>query len=163
MCRGSCRWQPFVLRFHSLLGEIRILNQILETRILESPYLVITTTNTVFLGSFNQKTRLFGPVQTQILEPLVIGCDPVLKFRHLNYLLVKQSHLRWEVGDLCVPADVQNGEIGQLVYVGGDGFDPVAEVARWQNLIPSFPWIAPGWRAWGAIQGKEGIKFCSVA
>ena len=22
-------------------------------------------------------------------------------------------------------------------------------VARWQNLIPSFPWIAPGWRAWG--------------
>ena len=38
-----------------------------------------------------------------------------------------------------------------------------AKVARWQNLIPSFPWIAPGWRAWGAIQGKEGIKFCSVA
>ena len=38
------------------------------------------------------------------------------------------------------------------------------KVARWQNLIPSFPWIAPGWRAWGgAIQGKEGIKFCSVA
>ena len=37
------------------------------------------------------------------------------------------------------------------------------EVARWQNLIPSFPCIAPGWRAWGAIQGKEGIKFCSVA
>ena len=22
-------------------------------------------------------------------------------------------------------------------------------VARWQNLIPSFPWSAPGWRAWG--------------
>ena len=22
------------------------------------------------------------------------------------------------------------------------------KVARWQNLIPSFPWIAPGWRAW---------------
>ena len=39
-------------------------------------------------------------------------------------------------------------------------------VARWQNLIPSFPWIAPGWRArgcGGAIQGKEGITFCSVA
>ena len=36
-------------------------------------------------------------------------------------------------------------------------------VTRWQNLIPSFPWIAPGWRAWGAIQGKEGIKFCSAA
>ena len=37
-------------------------------------------------------------------------------------------------------------------------------VARWQNLIPSFPWIAPGWRAWvGAIQGKGGVEFCSVA
>ena len=23
------------------------------------------------------------------------------------------------------------------------------KVARWKNLIPSFPWIAPGWRAWG--------------
>ena len=23
------------------------------------------------------------------------------------------------------------------------------KVARWQNLIPSFPWIAPGWRAGG--------------
>ena len=22
-----------------------------------------------------------------------------------------------------------------------------AKVARWQNLIPSFPWIVPGWRA----------------
>ena len=30
------------------------------------------------------------------------------------------------------------------------------KVARWQNLILSFPWIAPGWRAWGLIQGKEG-------
>ena len=25
----------------------------------------------------------------------------------------------------------------------------VRKVARLQNLIPSFPWIAPGWRAWG--------------
>ena len=40
------------------------------------------------------------------------------------------------------------------------GARALAKVARWQNLIPSFPWIAPGWRA---IQGKEGIKFCSVA
>ena len=28
------------------------------------------------------------------------------------------------------------------------------QVGRWQNLIPSFPWIAPGWRAWGG-QSKE--------
>ena len=39
----------------------------------------------------------------------------------------------------------------------------VDKVARWQNLIPSFPWIAPMWRAGGATQGKEGIKFCSAA
>ena len=27
-------------------------------------------------------------------------------------------------------------------------------VARWQNLTPSFPWIAPGWRAWGRSPRK---------
>ena len=37
------------------------------------------------------------------------------------------------------------------------------KVAKWQNLIPCFPWIAPGWRGGGAIQGKEGIKFCHLA
>ena len=39
----------------------------------------------------------------------------------------------------------------------------VKSVARWQNLFPSFPWIAPGVEGGGAIQGKEGITFCSVA
>ena len=33
--------------------------------------------------------------------------------------------------------------------------------ATLQNLIPSFPWIAPPHALHpGAIQGKEGIKFC---
>ena len=31
---------------------------------------------------------------------------------------------------------------------------PEHKVARWQNSISSFPWIAPGGRAWGA-QSKE--------
>ena len=31
----------------------------------------------------------------------------------------------------------------------------VHSVARWQNLIPSFPWIAPGWRAWGRNPRKR--------
>ena len=31
------------------------------------------------------------------------------------------------------------------------------------NLIPSFPWIAPHALHPGAIQGKEGIKFCHLA
>ena len=31
---------------------------------------------------------------------------------------------------------------------------PAGTVARWQNLIPSFPGIAPGWRAWGRNPNK---------
>ena len=44
-------------------------------------------------------------------------------------------------GDVCVQ---QTLEVDQ----------PVTSVARWQNLISSFFW---------AIQGKEGITFCSAA
>ena len=42
---------------------------------------------------------------------------------------------------------------------------PGGKVARWQNLIPSFPWIAPGWRAWGRNprKGRDQILQCSVA
>ena len=29
--------------------------------------------------------------------------------------------------------------------------------AALQNLIPSFPWIAPGWRVWGARKGRDQI------
>ena len=35
--------------------------------------------------------------------------------------------------------------------------------AALQNLIPSSPWIAPLALHPGAIQGKEGIKFCHLA
>ena len=35
--------------------------------------------------------------------------------------------------------------------------------AALQNLIPSFPWIVPHTLHPGAIQGKEGIKFCYLA
>ena len=40
-----------------------------------------------------------------------------------------------------------------------------SSVARWQNLIPSFPWIAPGWRVWGRNprKGRDQILQCSVA
>ena len=90
----------------------------------------------------------------------------------------------WIAAVLCYNGLVFNSvNIGGSVYVNmalgvvievcmnrglfnGIGFDNdiSSMVARWQNLIPSFPLIAPGWRAWGgAIQGKEGIQFCSVA
>ena len=38
-------------------------------------------------------------------------------------------------------------------------------VARWQNLIPSFSWIAPGSRAWGLNpkKGRDQILQSSVA
>ena len=41
----------------------------------------------------------------------------------------------------------------------------VEEVARWQNLIPSFPWIALGWRAWGhnPRKGRDQILQRSLA
>ena len=45
-----------------------------------------------------------------------------------------------EVG--CIDAADASMFHGDLWQIGGT-------VARWQNLIPSFPWIAPGWRAWG--------------
>ena len=43
--------------------------------------------------------------------------------------------------------------------------EPDAKVARWQNLIPSFPWIAPGWRVWGRNprKGRDQILQRSVA
>ena len=43
--------------------------------------------------------------------------------------------------------------------------EPDAKVARWQNWIPSSPWIAPGWRAWGRNprKGRDHILERSVA
>ena len=42
---------------------------------------------------------------------------------------------------------------------------PEAKVARWQNLIPSFPWIAPEGRVWGCNprKGMDQILQGSVA
>ena len=41
----------------------------------------------------------------------------------------------------------------------------IVRAARWQNLIPSFPWIATGWRAWGRNprKGRDQILQRSVA
>ena len=46
------------------------------------------------------------------------------------------------------------GHVLAVLAVGSGGGLIVSKVARWQNLIPSFPWIAPGWRGIGA-QSKE--------
>ena len=63
--------------------------------------------------------------------------------------------------------EVGAGEEGLPVYddvVKGVGVEvavPVS-VARWQDSIPSFPWIG-AWRARGAIQGRDHILQHSVA
>ena len=51
------------------------------------------------------------------------------------------------------------------VVAADDGRRPGCKVASWQNLIPSFPWIAPGWRAWGRNprKGRDQILQRSVA
>ena len=41
------------------------------------------------------------------------------------------------------------GQFGHTSPSPSSSFFFILSVARWQNLIPSFPWIAPGWRAWG--------------
>ena len=74
------------------------------------------------------------------------------------------------LGDL---AEVHLDEVAVLGGSGGGGGvghaalppPPDARVARWQNLIPSFPWIAPGWRAWGRNprKGRDQILQRSVA
>ena len=53
---------------------------------------------------------------------------------------------------------------GRVVTCGADG-EVSGKVARWQNLIPSFPWIASGWRAWGRNprKGRDQILQRSLA
>ena len=50
-------------------------------------------------------------------------------------------------------AAASDAELDVEVIVRLSGSVPVSKVARWQNLIPSFLWIAPGWRA--SAQSKE--------
>ena len=68
------------------------------------------------------------------------------------YLFPESLGLRAEGEDvlaplLLLPTLLQLLELGPPVL----GFLIICfgiySVARWQNLIPSFPWTAPGWRA----------------
>ena len=62
-----------------------------------------------------------------------------------------------------VAVEAEAHRLGQVVRLDV-GCKKENSVARWQNLIPSFPWIAPEWREGGNNpKGKDGIKFCSVA
>ena len=69
-----------------------------------------------------------------------------------NHLL-RYTGLRYKVGSK-LPYDFIHAVGRGVVFLQspcrGPKFErPFHMVARWQNLIISFPWIAPGWRAWG--------------
>ena len=59
----------------------------------------------------------------------------------------------------CIPDKQTYQRVFVLTWTVAVLFLIQGSVARWQNLISSFPLIVPGWRA---IQEKEGIKFCNV-
>ena len=64
---------------------------------------------------------------------------------------------------LVVDVNAELGDVDHLV----DGvvrpvLDPLDDkIARWQNLIPSFPWIAPGWK--GVVTQSEERKGSNFA
>ena len=59
----------------------------------------------------------------------------------------RQQQLRlWRLLQDFQPGDGEEG-VGKAQVKGS--------VARWQHLIPSFPWIAPGWRCCGRNPRKE--------
>ena len=71
--------------------------------------------------------------------------------------------LQQRVGELADELEAESLELvllDELVEV-----DAEDKVARWQNLIPSSPWIAPGWRAWGRNprKGRDQILQRSIA
>ena len=48
---------------------------------------------------------------------------------------------------------------GALVRFRSFGGMPRVSVAKCQNLIPSFPWITPGWRAGAQSKERKGSNF----
>ena len=80
-------------------------------------------------------------------------------FTYLNAAQNEEPALVLRLGELgCErPAAVP------VVVSLGWAVHPAHKVARWQNLIPSFLSLRRGGGRGGAIQGKDGIRFCSAA
>ena len=101
--------------------------------------------------------------------------NPLKSYTNVWTPVIKKCVLKPSLTDVGVPlrrADVDGEEDRVLEDERSDGHreeeghaGPVVKVARWQNLIPSFPWIAPGWRAWGRNprEGRDQILQRSVA
>ena len=77
------------------------------------------------------------------LEVILVRLGDLLDARAADLLPIEAAHPLVADGDVAVPD----------------------KVARWENLIPSFPWIAPGWRAWGRNprKGRDQILQRCVA
>ena len=69
--------------------------------------------------------------------------------------LILYSHIRYgkvdRVKKIKDYAFVHFEDRKQAIAAMQVGRNDTTSVARWQNLIPSLPWIAPGWRAWGSV------------
>ena len=117
-----------------------------------------------------------SPVNSQPPHNITINEQPCMQFPALTRVLHGLRNFRASHATLY--SQLSRGlystwsEMARAALLCGGGRSQMAQkaseralslrVARWQNLIPSFPWIVPGWRDGGAIHGKEGIQFCSV-
>ena len=66
---------------------------------------------------------------------------------------------RHAVGVVGLPRHFPYEGITYMTSAHGGG--QCCQIAKFDPFLSLV--CAPGWRAWGAIQGKEGIKFCSIA
>ena len=98
------------------------------------------------LGRVLRPAVIFGVVTIDVSQVAVLGIAPLLTPGE-----EKCPHVRYD---------------GRPEYCLGEDIScQCIKVARRQNLIPSFPWIAPGWRAWGCNprKGRDQILQRSVA
>ena len=84
------------------------------------------------------KTRRIVAHSPQDIEAHIV--DLLSEVVFLEVILVR-------LGDLldARAADLLPIEVAHPLVADGDVAVP-DKVARWENLIPSFPWIVPGWR-----------------
>ena len=76
---------------------------------------------------------------------------------------VSEEGVAYPGGDLEARLPDGFSQIFRSYVVGPSGLKDYGSMATLQNLTPSFPWIAPPHALHpGAIQGKEGIKFCHL-
>merc|ERR1711950_65734 len=85
----------------------------------------------------------------------------------IPYSICRRHQPRVAFEGSSLPPQLRRRSINKRAFEGegeqGKGILPM--VARWQNLIPSFPWIAPWWRAWGRNprKGRDQILQRNIA